>query len=167
MPSKRNQQNIRRHADQLADAIETEPSFSFERIALPSEIVGPLDRAVSAAVEKPSLRSRGVQFRAEDVDCCLGKIHDPAGMIEIKMREHNVAHVGGFVPEAFELAQSGVLFAQPYAIGYPEEPAEPLRLRHITRPETGIDENEPDVGLDQEAVAGQFGGAQQGIAAVP
>jgi hypothetical protein len=78
-----------------------------------------------------------------------------------------VSHVGGLVPEAFELAQSGILFAQPNATGYPEEPAEPLRLPHITRPETGIDENEPDIGLDQEAVAGQFGGTQQGIATVP
>src|SRR3546814_3485605 len=56
--------------------------------------------------------ARGIMLGAQQMNRGVGKILDPARVIEIQMYQHDVAHVGGMEPERLELAQRRFLLAQ-------------------------------------------------------
>jgi hypothetical protein len=70
-------------------------------------------------------------------------------VVEIEMRQHDMANSGGGEPERLDLTQGGIRFVQPNAARQPEKPAEPARLRYISQSETGIDEDEAHLGFEQ------------------
>jgi hypothetical protein len=75
-------------------------------------------------------------------------------VIEVEMREDDVAHVSGREPERLDLPHRRELDAK-VRIEEPEkEPAEPLGgCGDIAEPVPGIDEHEPDIGLHEHAPA--------------
>jgi hypothetical protein len=85
---------------------------------------------------------------------------DTARVVKIEMGEHDMAHIRSGEPELLELAQGGIGFSQPDTVGKPEEPAEPPRLRDVAQSEPGIDQDEPDFGLDQQTMADDLGGPE-------
>ncbi len=167
VPGQRHHQDFGRHADQLADARKAEPAFALGRIALPIDIPIPLHLAIPLAVEPAILRSRSLQLGAEDVHRRIREIFDAAGVVEIEMRQNDVANIGGRETEVFDLSQSGIRLAQPDTIGNSKKRAEPSRLRHVAHAEPGVDEHQPDFGLDQQAMANDLGGSENRVMPVP
>src|SRR3546814_9150267 len=87
--------------------------------------------------------ARGIMLGAQQMNRGVGKILDPARVIEIQMCQHDVAHVGGMEPERLELAQRRFLLAQLDAMKHAEEWIEAyLRRANILQHEPSIDENE-------------------------
>ena len=69
------------------------------------------------------------------------------------MGRHDVAHVAWAVAQIHDLPQRRLGDFQPRAHHEVEQMSEPLRLVDILDAKTSVDENQPVVALDQEAVA--------------
>jgi hypothetical protein len=95
------------------------------------------------------------------------EILDAAGMVEIEMCEDDMAHIGGSEPKTSDLPQSGIGLAQLNAVGGADERVKAARVHDILEAEPGVDEHEPDFGLNQKAVADEFGRPQHRALAVP
>ena|SRR5690242_18506496 len=93
----------------------------------------------------------------------MRKIFDAAGVVEIEVGEHDVAHIFGLEAQRLELTQRGRPFVQSDAVGDPEKPAEPPRLPDILQSEPGIDEDEPDLGLDQQTMTTIVAAPRRGV----
>jgi hypothetical protein len=127
----------------------------------------PLHLPIPLTVELAALRSRGVQLGAEHVHRRVREIFDAAGVVEVEMRQHDVANIARRETEVFDLPQSGIRVAQPDTIGKSKKRAEPSRLRHVAHAEPGVDEHQPDFGLDQQAMADDRGGSENRAMSVP
>ena len=77
-------------------------------------------------------------------------------MIEIEVGDDDVAHVHRIEAERADLRQRRLLEAQLEVVKADEQRADPRRrLRDIAGAKASIDEHQPGLGLDQQAVADQ------------
>ena len=77
-------------------------------------------------------------------------------MIEVEMREHDVAHIVRIEPQPFDLADGGELLAKIRAQQPQEEPAQPAAwIVHVARAEAGVHQDQVAASLDEQAVATQ------------
>ena len=99
------------------------------------------------------------------MDAGVWKILDPTGMIEVEMRDNDMADVGWRETQLPNLRQRSFFRTQLRPVEAKEEVGQPFaRLRHVLRPVPGIDQHQTRVRLDKRAMANQMCGNS---AAVP
>lgn len=90
------------------------------------------------------------------MDPRLREVVQTAGVVEIEVRQHDVANVLGPEAEAFDLADGGHFLTKIGAQQGQEEAAQTAtRVRDVTQTEAGVDEGEAFVAFNQQAVAAQ------------
>lgn len=80
-----------------AHRIEPEPSLAGPRIDCPVRPVAPLPGTVALAPHKTVPPLRG-EFGAREVHARIGEIVEAARMVEVEMRQHDVAHAAWLQP---------------------------------------------------------------------
>jgi hypothetical protein len=93
----------------------------------------------------------------------VGEVAQPAGVVEVEVREHHVADVGRGEAQPLDLAQRGLRDVQ-HRTAHPLPPPGQggVRIGDVTGPEPAVHEYEAVVGLDQQAVADHLGGGEEG-----
>ena len=77
------------------------------------------------------------------MDPGLGKVVQSPGMVEIEMREHDVAHVLGIEAEPLDLADGGHLLAELRTHQCQEERTQaPPRIGHVAQAEPGVHQHQ-------------------------
>ena len=157
MADQRNERDLLGHAVQRLRAGEAEPGLAIRgRIASPLRPRSPLLRPISLAVEPRRLLHGRHPFRFEQVHARVWKVVESAGVVEVEVREHDVAHVLWFEPQPLHLADGRELLAKIGAEQREKESTEPAaRVAHVTRAKTGVHQGEAVRGFDQQAVAAQ------------
>lgn len=124
-------------------------------MASPADALIPLLRAVAVAADKAFAIGGRIPLAIEDMDRCLREILDPAGVIEVKMREDDVANVLGLEPLRFDLAPGRIVVPQLDAVGDEEKPAQALpHAVNVAQTEALVDQHEARHRcLDKQAVA--------------
>ena len=88
-----------------------------------------------------------------------GEILDAAGVVEIEMRHDDVPHVARREAESLDLPDRGQPRVEADVVEHDEERADaPIGVAHVLQAEAGIDEDEPLVGLEEQAVTGELRG---------
>ena len=95
-----------------------------------------------------------VHFLREHVDAGAREIVEAAGLVEIQVREHDVAHVVGAEAHRFDLAHRRHLGAQVRCEQAARSGREaPLGIHDIAHAQARIDEQQAFAGFDREAMA--------------
>ena len=163
----RHQQDLRRYALELAHGVEPEPALSAgEPVRGPAFVRAPLLRAEPLAIEPAALLDRILDLAAHQMNARFWKIVEPARVIEIEVREHDVPDVACSIAESLDLADRRQLFSEVGIEQTQKEPTQPLRgSRDIEQAETGIEQHQLGPELDEHASAGELA-AQSTRAAV-
>jgi hypothetical protein len=113
-------------------------------------------RAVAHAVEHRALRLGRRALAAEHVHRRPREVVEPAGMIEVQVREHDVPHVARVEAELLDLPYRGHLLAQLGLHQEEEEARQPTpRIRDVAQSVAGVDEHQPARRLEEETVRRQ------------
>lgn len=113
VPRKRNHQDFRGQTIERADAIEPEPAFTGVGVSAPVADLLPLGGPITAARDETlTLVFRSVTLRLHHMDSSVGKILEAAGMIEIEMRQDDVANVARLITHRFDLAERGLAHSE-------------------------------------------------------
>ncbi len=93
------------------------------------------------------------KFGGENMDRSVGEVADSSRVVEVEMRRHDVTNIARAVAQIRDLPQRrlGDVKARPHHCV--EQESEPPRLVDILDPEAGVDQDQPVVALDQQAVA--------------
>ena len=82
-----------------------------------------------------------------------GEVGEAARVVEVEMGRHDVAHVGDAEAESGHLPQRRLGDLEPGPGRGPEQKAEPGRIGDVVGAEPAVDQDEPVLALDQEAMA--------------
>src|SRR3954466_14452093 len=153
----RDEQDVLGDALQPSHAVEAEPRLTFTGpVRAPVGPRTPLLRTVPHAVEHRSPLLRRLLLGEEHVYGRARKVVEAAGMIEVEVRQHDVAHVARVEAEPLDLADRRHLLAEFRAHEREEELAQAFaRARAVEQPEAGIDEHQFVCRFDEQAVAGE------------
>src|ERR1700730_4023668 len=100
------------------------------------------------------------ELGSENVDCSVGEIADPSGVVEVEMSRHDVANSAWAEAHIRDLPERRLRDVEPWPHHRVEEESEPPRLVDILDPEPGVDQDQSVIALDQEAVAAHGRGRQ-------
>ena len=89
------------------------------------------------------------------------EIADPSRVVEVEMRWHDVADVAGAKSQIHHLPERRLGDVEPWPHHRVEQKSEPPRLVDILDPKAGVDQDQPVLALDQEAVAAHGRGRQR------
>lgn len=136
-----------------AHRAEATPRVALERVPLPLRTVRELQRAVAAALRERGADRRRVVLRLVDVHGRVGEIREASGVVEVEVRDDDVAHVSPIEAEAFDVGERGLLEVEPRARHAEEESPEALSWRaDVVRAEARVDQHEAVGALDEQAV---------------
>jgi len=96
----RHHQDLWRQPRDVAHAVEAVPPLAASSVELPARPVRPVRGPVALALEERAPRHRGLVLDLEHVDVGVGEVRETAGVVDIEVREHDVAHVRGSSPSA-------------------------------------------------------------------
>ena len=102
---------------------------------------------------------RRLELGGEHVDLGLGEVGQAAGVVEVEVGGDDVADVAGGEAERLELRQRRRLDSRPRPHQRPKTGPSWRGLRASVDAEAGVDEDQPVVGLDRQAVADDVGRA--------
>lgn len=95
VPGQWDQKYVGSEVDEVAHAPESHPGIAAGSILVPGGRVLPLRGAIAPAADEAARRRRGASLGRQHVNRGRREVADTAGMVEIEVREHNVAHVRG------------------------------------------------------------------------
>ena len=132
---------------------EAAPCIAVLRVDLPLRPVRPMFAQVALALCEARTRHRGGVLARVQVDLRVRKVGQAACVIEIEVRDDDVAQIRGRKAERLDLRERGLRAIERRA----DEPAEHRRqLRaalDVARAEPGVDEHEPVArGFDQQTM---------------
>ena len=99
------------------------------------------------------------RFRSGDVDLRMRKIRYAADMVRVEVRDHNVADVLKAEAELVDLVRRRFGGHQHGSGDEPDRPHSSRRIGAVVQAETGIDEDQPVVCLDEQHVTDTRGSA--------
>jgi hypothetical protein len=118
--------------------------------------VGPLDAAVANPLSPRRRLDGPLRFGGGDMDLGVRKVGKPADMVEVEVRDHDVAHVVSVEAQSFDLAGGRFLRVENRFNDVPRRSESP-GICAILQPETGVDKDHTVVCFDQQHVAHQRG----------
>ena len=132
---------------------EATPGVALGRITPPLRPVGELERAVASALCERGPVHRRVVLGLVDVNGRVGKVGEPSGVIEVEVRDDDIAHVPPVEAEPFDVGERGLLALEPRAGQAEKKGPEPLSgAANVVRAEARVDEHEAIGTLDEQAV---------------
>src|SRR5690606_22069882 len=140
MADQGNHRDFIRQCRQRTDAVEAVPGLAFSRLVdLPAITTVPLLRSKALTIKPGALLQRVIASALQHVNGGMRKIVQPAGMIEVEMREHDMAHIIGAKTHRFDLPRRGHFCAEVRRYQRKEEGAETrTRVCDITKAKTGV-----------------------------
>src|SRR3954465_9514118 len=155
----RDEQDVFGEALQPSHAVEAEPRLAFTGpVRAPVGPRTPLLRTAPPAGEHRSPPLRRLLLGEEHVHGGARKVVEAARMIEVEVRQHDVAYVARVEAEPLDLADRRHLLAEFRSEEREEELAQAFaRARAVAQPEAGIDEHQFVCRFDEQAVAGEPG----------
>jgi hypothetical protein len=88
------------------------------------------------------------------MDGGVREILDAAGMVEVEVGHHDMAHVRGGEAERAHLRDGGFLGTELDVVELEEELRQPaVRMIDVAGAEAGIDQDQPSIAFDQQAMA--------------
>ena len=88
-----------------------------------------------------------------DVHGGCRKVGQAPGVVEVQVGRHDVADVVDAEAEVGDLAERRLGHFEPRPGERGEQETEPIGIAHVLDPEPGVDEDEPVLALDQQAMA--------------
>ena len=151
----RHEHDLGRQPLEVAHALEAVPALACHAIVRgPPLVAAPLLGAVALAIERGALAHGILDLGTQHVHGRRGKIVEAAGVVEVEMGQHDVAHVGRAVAQCLDLAHGRQLLAKVRIEQAQEEPREPLRgISYVGEAVARIEQHEATVGLDEHAMA--------------
>ena len=149
---KRDHQDFRWKAVERVHRVESEPLLaSGYTVSLPVTNAVPLGRAVPALRDEATAHSLGgLALHVHHMHACMGEILEAARMIEIEVREDDVADVAWGISERFDLVQRSLAHPEADVQHAAEQKAQPwMRVLNVLGAIAGIHQNEPLIGLNQ------------------
>jgi hypothetical protein len=80
----------------------------------------------------------------------MGKVRQPPGVIDVQMRQHDVSDIRRIVPQSDHLSDRGLSRIEHRRGTSDEHRIE--RFPNVHRPESGLDEHQTVIRLDEQAV---------------
>jgi hypothetical protein len=157
----RDQENLVLGSRNRAHRREAEPGLSLFLDHRPFLDRRDLHAAIAAALDEARPARGGAKLVGENVDRRTGEIADASRMVEIEVGRHDVAHVARAVAQIHDLPQRRLGDLEPRPHHDVEQRPEPPRLVDILDAEPSVDEDQPVIALDQEAVATHRGRRQK------
>src|SRR5690606_35287492 len=132
--------NLLRQAFELSHAVESEPGLALAAfVDLPVRAGAPLLRPEPLAVEPGLLRRGIVALGPHQVHGCPREVVEPSRVIEVEVRENDVAHVARRKTERLDLADRGHLLAEIRLEQGDEEATQPRPRRgNVAQAEAGV-----------------------------
>ena len=96
-----------------------------------------------------------------DMDCRGREVADASRMVEVQVGGHDMTHIARAVTQVHDLPQCGLCDFEKRPHRKVEQMSEAPRLVDILDAEAGVDQNQPIIALDQQAVAAHPGWRQQ------
>lgn len=165
VPNQWDHGDIIRHAIQGMNAVEPEPGFALARIVDFPVLSGPpLLWAISLPVQPGFLHNGIITFGLHHVDARPGKIIQPAGVVEIKVRQHDMPNIARIKPKPLDLPDCRQFLPEIRAHKPKKEFAEAgMRMRYVLQTKTGIHQDKCGIPLDQKAMVRQMPALQDGF----
>lgn len=147
-------QDFRWQAIELAHGIEPEPRLATVGIGAPVTYGVPLSRPIALfGDETPALPKRRFVFDGQNMHAGLRKVLDPAGVVEVEMRQHDVADIARCEAERFDLAYRRITLAKANVQdGGPQPRQAGVRMTNIMQTISGVDQDESLTCFDQNAM---------------
>ena len=144
------------------DGLEAHPGLAARAVHSPARTVRPLRRPVAPLLgEAMGVHSR-LMLDIENVHDGVREVAHATRMVEVEVRQDQVAHVGRGEAEAADLRKRCLGLIERGAHAHQEQATEALdRTGDIARAQPRVDEDEAVIGLDEQAVADEPGSPQQ------
>ena len=167
VPRERNGEDRVGQPREVAHGGEALPRLAGARVAVPLGVVGPMARPVALALGEGRLHRRGVLVGVQ-VHRRRGKVREAAGVVEVEVRDQDVAHVLGVEAEAAHVLDGRGGAPRVDAGDGGEGSAEaPRRVAQIVGADAGVDEHEAARGrLDEQAVRHHVAALEEAAVAV-
>ena len=165
MAGKRNHQHLVARPGYRAHGREAEPGFALFLDRRPFLDRGDLRRPVAQALVQARPGRGGAKLGGEDMHRRGGEIADPSRMVRIEMGRHDVANVAWTIAHVRHLPQRRLRDLEARARRRVEHEPESPRLGDVLDAEPGVDQDQPVIALDQEAMAGHGRGGQRSAGA--
>lgn len=152
-------QDFRRQTVKLANRIKAEPRLATSGVGSPIADIIPLSGSIALIADERHLFAGGsLPLERENVDAGSRKVLDAAGMVEVEMGEHDVAHIAGGEAQRLNLPDGRVPLLQ---ADIQDERPQPWQAaaspEDILKAVACVDENETLRCLDQKTVRGNIG----------
>ena len=144
---------------ELLRRCESSPGFSFWAVFDDAQLGCPLLVAISNLLLTGGRGECRERFRSGDVDLRMRKIRYAADMVRVEVRDHNVADVLTAEAELVDLVRRRFGGHQHGSGDEPDRPHSSRRIGAVVQAETGIDEDQPVVCLDEQHVTDTRGSA--------
>src|SRR5690606_33545844 len=96
------------------------------------------------------------------MDGRMRKVVEPARVVEVEVRQHDVTDVARLGAEAPDLPHGRQLLAEVWAHEHQEEAAQPTAgIVHVLQAEAGVDEHEPGRRLEQQTMARELAALEE------
>jgi hypothetical protein len=154
VPRQRYKENLRRQAVEAAHRAEAVPGLPARFVPLPLRHILPLLRPIAPPRdETPPPPLGGIQFRRHHMHDGVGEVLEAAGMIEVEMGEHDVTHILRPKAKLLDAPKRGLLRIKLDIEQVDIKPAQAwVWLTGVFQPEAGIDQNQPAIGFDEQAM---------------
>jgi hypothetical protein len=153
MAKQRDHRDLDLEAVDELDPLKAIPRLSCLGVLGPAWPVIPLPEAIAqAGSERPS--AHDIQFGCVQMDLCVRKVGEPAGMVQVKVGHQNMAHVARVIAEPADLRER--CFSRFQARGE-QEPRRPQAgwRSDVSCAEAGVDEDQSGRVLDEDATRDQ------------
>ena len=114
----------------------------------------------------PARVHRGLQLAPEHVHLSLGKVGQPAGVVDVEVRGDDVAYVAGREAQRAYLFDRRLALARLRCEQRVEDQPELARVAHVIETEARVDQDESFGSLDEQAVTDQLCPVQRAAVAV-
>ena len=133
------------------DGLKAKPVAVHGLVKDPSRGMGPVP-PVTAAFDDATGLVCSLILDPMDVNGRLGKIPQPAGVVEVEVGQDDMAQITGRVAESLDLAQGGLVLIARGAHQAEEEAHKRGGIGIVQAAKAGVHQGEPLVGLDEQAV---------------
>lgn len=166
MSEERHQRYVGVEAVEARHGVQSQDLIACVRVGAPARPMVKLLSQVAKALGSRGILHGPIVLGAVQVNGRIGKVGESAGVVQVQVSHHDVAHVRRGQAETLDLANGGLLGIEHGAGEGAEGPGKSHRAAYLAQPKPGVDEDQAvALGLEQQAVTYHAPGLKPGRAA--